>query len=301
MRVAYFTAGSSGAGHLVRGIALGRGLARRGARVTFQMFGPWLPFAAAARDDYTVVRIDPAELRDPESARASALEGTLRDFAPDLLLVDCYWAPLVHLLPLPGCEAWLLARWLPASWFVGPADTRFDPSRYRRILAIEPRQVPGATDLVPPVVICNPGEEKPAGSLRRHLGVPDGQPLRVIAHAGVAGEAHALAVPGAPHALAGESGAGGSSPGSAPIVLSLHDAAALFPLAEWLGDADEISCFAGYNSYWEARWLGTWPRTRFSVLDRQRPEHEWRLRACGQVAMAANGADVIAKLITGGG
>lgn len=282
MRVAYFTAGNAGAGHLVRGIALQRGLARRGVRADYRMFGPALPFAAASRPDYSVVPIDQFELRDARRAPESELARSLRAFAPDLLLVDCYWAPLRHILPLPGCEAWLLARWLPAQWFPGPPDARWEPRQYRRIVAIEPfAAVPGTTDSVPPLVVCNPGEARPRGALRALLGVPEGMPLRVIVHAGVAGEIDRLA-------------AGAHEP---PRRLSLHDPAAPFPLAEWLGDADEIFCAAGYNSYWEARWMRTEARTRFAVVERQRPEQQWRLRACAAAPVAENGADVLARSI----
>jgi hypothetical protein len=256
-----------------------------------RLFGPALPFAAAAQGGYQPVAIEPLLLRDRARAQESALAAALRGFAPDLLVADCYWAPLAHLLPLPGCEAWLLARWLPATWFSGPPEARFEPRRYRKILAIEPHRVPHATGLVPPVVICNPGEARPPGSLRAHLGVPSGQRLRVVAHAGLPGEAQTLAA---------GAGANGAPGGTFSAVLSLHDADALFPLAEWLGDADEVVSAAGYNSYWEARWMGTTARTRFTALDRQRPEQEWRLRACGGVSMRDNGADVLAAMITAG-
>ena len=281
-RIAYFTAGNAGVGHLVRGLTVRRALERQGIRAEYRMFGPRLPFALAQRDDYQPVPIVEAELRSPALASAGLLAEALRAFAPDVLLVDCYWAPLRHVLPLARCEAWLLARWLPPRWFLGPPDSPWEPRQYRRVIRIEPCDTPGVTDTLPPLVISNPDEARPKGALRAHLKVRDGERLSLVAHAGLPGEAASLA------ARAGEG----------YVVLSLHDANALFPLAEWLGDADEVFTAAGYNSYWEARWMGTEPRTRFCVLDRQRPEQQWRLSTCAEEPMRENGADRLARMLS---
>lgn len=288
MRVAYFTAGTQGAGHLVRGLAIQRGLNRGGraggvarGALDYRMFGPALPFSLAAQPGYVAVPIDQAELRDRTRAPLSVLARALHDYAPELLLVDCYWAPLRHLLPLRGCEAWLLARWLPPRWFGGPPEARWAPGQFQRVLALEPFPIPGETDRLPPIVICNPDEARPPGSLRARLGLSPERKLRVVTHAGVPGEAAQLA----------------RASGADTFVFDLHQADALFPLAEWLGDADEISSAAGYNSFWEARWMGTASRTRFTVLERQQPEQAWRLAACANTTMTENGADVLARMI----
>lgn len=278
MRIAYFTGGNLGAGHLVRGLAVGRALDRAGVRADYRLFGPSLPFALAQQANYRSVPLDLAELSHPARAKESILWQALLAFAPELLLVDCYWAPLRHLLPLPGCEAWLLARWLPARWFDGRDGARWEPRQYRRIFSIEPSGGPG--ELLAPVVVCNPNEAKPRGALRARLGVADGAMLRVVAHTRAPGEAEAMAAR-----------AGGDA-----VVLTLYATSALFPLAAWLGDADEIIAAAGYNTFWEACWLDTAARTRFTPLN---PEQRWRLSACAEVAMRENGADQLAAMIAG--
>jgi hypothetical protein len=52
MRIAYVTGGTVGAGHLVRGVAVGRALGRAGIDATYRMFGPALPFPVAPRLGY---------------------------------------------------------------------------------------------------------------------------------------------------------------------------------------------------------------------------------------------------------
>ncbi len=282
MRIAYFTAGTVGAGHLVRGLAIERALARRGFDGTYATFGPTLPFPIASQVRTTPVAIVERELRDPIRAVTTPLAAALQAYRPDLLLVDMFWAPLRHVLPMLRCEAWLLVRSCPAAWFQGPADTRYAPSLFRRVIGIEPIERPEIREHVDPVVVCNPDECRPPGALRARLGVADGQPLVVVVHAGVAGEVMQLD-PG----------------GDDAAWFDLFAEDALFPLAEWLGDADEIHCAAGYNTFWEARWLGYAPRARFTALPRQIDDQAWRLRECADHPMPANGADTLAGWMIG--
>ena len=284
MRIGYFTAGSVGAGHLVRGVAIHRALARAGIDAEYRMFGPPLPFPVVARFDYEIVALEEAELRNPLRAPTSALATALASFAPQLLIVDLFWAPLRHVLPLPGCEAWLLVRSCPRAWFGGPPDTRWDPGRFERVVAIEPVSQPAVREQVEPVVVCNPDECRPRGSLRARLGVPDGSPLVVVTHAGAAGEIDVLA----------------SGAGTAVVRCDLLDDAALFPLAEWLGDADFVIGGGGYNTFWEARWLGWTDRSAFTPFPRGIDDQRWRISTCGAYRMRANGADTLAGWVRRG-
>jgi hypothetical protein len=284
MRVAYFTAGTVGAGHLTRGVAIGRALRRAGVAADYRMLGPALPFPVAATLPYEVVPFTEAEVRSPVQIRLGALARTLTAFAPDVLIVDLYWAPLHHLLPLPGCETWLLVRSCPPAWFGGPPDTRWDPRRFARVVGIEPVAHAAVREHVAPVVVCNPDELRTPGSLRAHLGVAAGERLTVVAHAGAPGEIDALA----------------QQAGPGVVRCDLFDDAALFPLAEWLRDADAVVAGGGYNTFWESRWLGWRDHTTFVPFARQIDDQRWRVTACADVPMTANGADVLAGWLRAG-
>ncbi len=283
MRVAFFTAGTVGAGHLVRSIAVGRGLRRRGFAGDYRAFGPELPFAVAQRGDYHPIVIDPAQLKEPASARQTPLALALADFAPDVLLVDLFWAPLRNLLPLPGCEAWLLVRCVPAKWFSTNPDWGYLPAQYRRVIGIEPWPAAQVRERIDPIVVCNPDECRPPGALRERLAVPAGKRLALVAHAGVAGEAATLQ----------------AAAGADTVALDLFQPEALFPLAEWLPGADEIRGGAGYNLFWETRWLGLAGRSTLTPLPRRIDDQAWRLRECSGYRMRENGADALARMLLG--
>jgi hypothetical protein len=284
MRIAYFTGGDVGAGHLMRGLALQRALRRAAVEAEYRMFGPQLRFPILASLDYEVVPLVPAELRSPLRAPESALAQALEAYRPDLLIADLYWGPLRHILPIAGCPAWLLVRSCPRAWFGGPPDARFDPRRFRRIVGIEPVFHGVITEHVDPVVVCNPDETRPRGALRAHLGVAPDAPLVVVTHAGVPGEIDMLA----------------AGAGDATVRCDLFGDAALFPLAEWLGDADVVIAGAGYNSFWEAHWLGWAPRTTFTPFKRMIDDQAWRVATCSAHRMRANGADTIAAWVRAG-
>jgi len=279
VKIAYFTAGSLGAGHLSRGQAIRRALGRRGFRGQFTSFGPAAPFEAATSNlDYRPVTIDPAEVGDPRRAAGSELHHALAAFAPDLLLVDLFWAPLRHLARI--CEIWLILRRVPQKWIEGPANAPFDPSIYDAIFAIEPL---GLTlprlEQIDPVVVCNPDECRPRSALREWLHADEGE-LAVVAHAGQAGEIEQLV------AAAGE---------RKLHRLDLSAQRTLYPMAEWLGGADALFLGGGYNTFWEARWLGYDSRARFLPFPRRIDDQAWRV-GC-DLRPRENGADTLARRI----
>jgi hypothetical protein len=298
MRVAFFTAGTIGAGHLVRGLAIERALRRAGARAEYAIFAPPVPYALGAALPaglVRAVRVDHEELVDPARADASDLARALRTYAPDVLLVDLFWAPLLHVLPLPGCEAWLLVRHAPAYWLTGPPEHPFDPARFARVIAIEPGAANAATrESIEPGVVVNPDEARPASALRDAFGVAPGDRLAVACQVGAPGEwAHVIdPVDPVVHVLT-FARADTPAPRTLPPNVRLHDGASFFPIAAWLGGADAIVLGAGYNAYWESRWLGYAVRTRFVPFVRPIDDQYARLRDGRAHTPRANGADVL--------
>jgi hypothetical protein len=257
------------------------------------MFGPSLPFAIARRPSYRTVPIESAELLDAKTASASAAAQTLIAYAPDVLLVDLFWAPLVHILPLLGCPAWLLLRKVPPVWFVGPPGIPFPASAFARIIAIEPGGAERATETIDPLVVANPDEVRPPGALREALRVREGQPLEIV---------HQVGNPGELAALTAQAGAGARTFTLGREQETEDEGAGsdhFFPLCEWLQGADRIVSAAGYNSFWEAHWLGYAGRTTFVTLRRPIDDQAWRVRTCSGVVPARNGADVLARQLLG--
>ena len=289
MRVAFFTSGTYGAGHRARGHALRRALRRGGFTGELRLFGPAQPFAAdlGLDEGWETIEVEPELLGTAAAAEATDLAARLRAFAPDLLVVDMFWAPLRHILPLPGCEHWLLLRSSPPAWLDGPPGAKFDSMQYARIVSIEPISSSALTDRIDPVVMVNPDEVQPRGALRQRLGIAGAARLVGVMHAGHRGELATFV----PEANAGE----------VIARFDLWEQGALFPVAAWLGDCDALHCAAGYNSYWEARWLGYADRTTFTPFTRVNDDQRWRLARGSRYMMGANGADTLAGWIQRGG
>ena len=147
---ATWTSPASFHGSRFRGHALRRALQRAGFSRELRMYGPPQPFAAALDDGWETVDIQPDLLGSPATAAATDLAQRLRAFAPDLLVVDLFWAPLRHILPLPGCECWLLLRSAPPTWLDGPPGARFESMQYTRIASIAPsRRARSRTGSIP--------------------------------------------------------------------------------------------------------------------------------------------------------
>lgn len=293
MRVAFFTAGTTGAGHIVRGHAIARALARRGHADVLTLIGPPVELALAERCGFRATCIDHRELTDPARAPSSALARELHELAPDVLIVDLFWAPLARLLPLPGCETWLLLRRVPAPWFVGPPGLPYRRELFTRVIGIEPGAADDQVDeTIDPIVVANPDERKPRGALRTRLGVAPHVRLEVVHQVGGPGEVDALARarPQA-HVFTLARGREVRPP-------NVHDGDALFPLCEWLGDADALVSGGGYNAFWEAKWLGHHARTSFVPFARPLDDQSWRIERGRDVVPRANGADTLAARLT---
>lgn len=274
-RVGYFTAGTIGAGHIVRGLAIGRALKRLGCKAEYRIFAPHGP---AAQGRVSGLEINARELRNPVMAARSTLADELARFAPDLLLVDLFWAPLRHVLPHLRCPVWLLVRSCPPNWFGSLAGFTFEPSQYERLIAIEPVTEHLLADRVEPVVIANPDERQPASAIRERFDVGADQRLEVVLCSD--GQPRLPVVQRERHR----------------VTVHLNRDERIYPACEWLAGADTIHAAAGYNAYWESAWLGYQSRTTFRALRRPIDDQAARL-AQPPHRMAANGADTLAAQI----
>ncbi len=114
--------------------------------------------------------------------------------------------------------------------------------------------------------------------------MPEGRRIVVVTHAGLRGEIEEL--------LARASGLDGHR-----LVFDLFDPSAPVPAAEWLPAADAIVCGAGFNAYWQARWLGYEARATFVPFERVLNNEHQRLVKHGAYRMRENGADQLARWI----
>ncbi|HVU02308.1 MAG TPA: hypothetical protein VHE30_11180 [Polyangiaceae bacterium] len=288
MRVGFFTSGDIGGGHLSRALAIRRGLARTGRPFEFRVFYARLPLRPP--EELDVVSVDAGEvLVNPATAKDSLTARAIREFSPDVLLVDVSWFELRHVLPLPGIEPWLLLRWAHPELLGGPLNRGFPRDHYARIIAIEPIAFPDIQDRMDPIVGCNPDECHPPSALREHLGVPLDRKLSLVVQTGL------------PHEIAElEAYERERSPDHVVVATSLHHERRLFPIAPYLRGADRIVGGTGYNLFWETRWLGLADRTELHVFRRLVDDQGPRLRT-KDTRMKENGADTLARALFGFG
>lgn len=293
MRVTFFSGGSHGAGHVVRAMALQQALARRSPDIAFSALLPPSPFLRRLGAAGIPVQVDPAALSSPDTAATSAVAEAIADSAPDVVVIDVFWVPLVF-VPLP-CPAWLLLRSVPPAWLRGPRQAPFQASRYARVLAIEPAPVLSSFEAVPPVValstMATTARAESVIDARRRLAALVGanvdSPLQVVVGAGLASDrAH----------LDAEAARRG---GAWHIVDGLANDAH-FPVAPLLRGADAVIAAPGYNIFWESRLLGFDERCTWVPIPRAIDDAAWRASLPADVRFDDNGADVVADLIARG-
>ena len=297
MRVAYFTAGSLGAGHQIRGLAIGRAIERQAAGCELRLFLPVEPFPALqpllAQYRPQACPIDPDELFCPDRAPGSLLSQALHEFSPEVLIVDLFWAPLVHILTTLDCETWLIVRSCPVDWFAGTARARFDSSAYQRVIGIEPLENPIVREFVNPIVVCNPDEARTREEVCEAWSLAHDAYITAITHAGLAGEIDYLQ-------SAYDSRQETSTQRISSVIRAdLRGADAIAPLAPWLPAVDQVFSAAGYNSYWEARWMGFAHKTTLMAISRRIDDPQARIRLGGNLTMSANGADELVSALIG--
>ncbi len=286
MRVVFITAGTHGAGHVVRAAAIKRALLRTmSTRVRFDVAAPASSFLRLVGDAGHVISVDPAVLRDPRTAAHSDVARVLAELQPDLVIIDVFWVPLVF-VPLP-CPAWLLLRSVPPAWLVGPKEARFDAGRYERVFAIEPAPGLERFEALPPVVVAGAADVvvDPRAALAQRLGVDADDPLNVIVRGGLPSDAALL-----------EDAAQGVHAGTWHH-FDLHDDHAPFPVAPLLMGADRVVAAPGYNTFWESRLLGFDARTTWVPIKRTLDDASWRATLPATVRFADNGADALAQLL----
>lgn len=297
MRLVYFTAGTTGAGHLVRALAVELALRRRGLAHSLTVLAPPSPYPALVERlrlehvDARPLVVDPRAILDREHVAESELATTLATLRPDLVLVDLFWAPIQRILEASAIPAWLLVRAAPRQWLVGPPELPFARSVFPRVLAIEP--TPFEADVEPlggPLVIAHRDDAR-SPRLRERLGVTASAFLTLVVHAGDRGEIDAI-TRYAPKPPADRE--------SVVRSLDLHTADALFPVAAQLPFADALVGAAGYNFAWECHELGLLDRTTFAPRRRAIDDQAYRARLVRDVPRGSHGGDALAALLARG-
>ncbi len=284
-RVVYVTAGTVGAGHTVRGLALQKALGRACVAIELVMLVPDTPWCALDPQGSVTYRAEPELWRRAEQADTSDLARKIRALDPDLLVVDLFWVPLSQM----SIEApiWLLLRSVPPAWLQGPAGVPFEAGRYERVFAIEPAPGLDRFEHVGPLVFWDErvGESAERGQLAAMCRAPADGPLRLIMRAGIESDDSLL-----DERASAEAGQWSW--------LRLGAEERLFPVSHWLRRlqaGDVVVSGAGYNTFWEAHLLGYAEHVRWVALPRRIDDQSWRSSLKLESSGLKNGADELAR------
>ena len=294
MRTAFFTFGS-GAGNLMIGAALYNGLKRAGIRTEFTAITDCefsKHFTSCLGPGFNVrnIRREPEKLfRDDLNTE---LFSVLEEISPDLILVYKVWLPIMPLIGEFKCPKILLLRQCPELWMhirTGEHDfIHINTGDYDAALSIEPGFLPEGFSSVPPLVLKNRDELPSKAEAREALEIEEGKKCCIIAQNGRPGEFERI--------LAESSGTGDLSD-YRMIYTSNRDtkALSLFPLIDYLPAADFIIAGAGYNLFYESRYLNI--PGRFFSFKRDAENPQWRIDNNSGCTFTENGADTIAGIV----
>jgi hypothetical protein len=228
----------------------------------------------------------------------------LRAYRADLVLVDIDLPTFARLessvCAALGTRVWTLARWMPEQWWTAHRIA-FENSLHfgARLIMTEPCAglgplTPGVgrIERVEPIVTHNLDEMYSQEDSYETLGKRPYARIGALIHAGIPGEINELAA---------KAEADGVFEDCTDVMRFdwWNDRVRIRPTA-LLGACERIVSAAGYNRFWETRWLGLGPLTTLYPLlgARGYDDQGERVRATpAAYQMKENGADQLARMI----
>jgi hypothetical protein len=291
MKILYYTSGVTGSGRVVRGIAVGNALKRKGIRADYRILSS-CPFAhLAERFDIPHNEIPPeGENRlGGDAYKESALYTAITSLAPDILLIDLLWFPLYFFIETLPCTTVFLWHEVDERFFrIDLAEGRritFQPQMFDHVIAIEPYTKDiGTGGEVNPLILRNRNEIHSRKDAINKLDIEEGKKNCLLAYNGHPGDFEKLKKMYS--YLEDE---------CYQMVYTTNYKGGLFPVIDYFNAFDLIICGAGYNSFWETRFFEKEavyypPATRF--YDPQRLVRDYH-----DYTFEENGADQLVALI----
>ncbi|HAE23320.1 MAG TPA: hypothetical protein DCG47_13520 [Spirochaetaceae bacterium] len=293
MKLLFYSGGTTGSGHIVKGLSIANAIRRAGLDWDYKILSVRTPFAGLAeRQGVAIETIDAEDEKrlGPELWRESALFKAIDAYNPDVLVVDLFWFALDSFIRELPCKKAILIRQVDPAFFAMRTAERalcFRPEDYDLAAAIEPGfNTPFASERLEPLVVRHRDEIMPAGRALRELGLdPDDQ----ACFFGFNGNAwEGAEVWKSFDYLEGEGW---------KVVRSNNREGGLFPAVDWFNAFGLLVVGAGYNAFWEARYFGK--EAFFAPFPRNFEDQYRRIRLCSSYVPKENGADQLIRRIAG--
>jgi hypothetical protein len=289
LKIIYYTSGTTGAGRVVRGIAIGNAFKRKKVNIEYTIVSSSSFGHLIDRADFSHIDIRP-EAEDILAEGAyldSDIYSTLNDLKPDVLLVDLLWFPLHYFIDEIKCGKIFLCRQVDYRFFSIRHKNKiveFNPKSYDRLLAIEPfRDRLFQMKEINPIIIRNHDEILPRNEALSELGLNDSAKTFLLSHNGVAGEFEHFKKKYRHLEKKGYKG-----------VYSTNYAEGIFPTVDYFNAFNMIICGAGYNSFWEVRFF----KKDAIIIPTYRTfeSGEIRMKECKNFEFRENGADQLVEI-----
>ncbi len=291
MRVLFYTGGLSGSGHVTRGLTLVNAFRRSGAAADFSILSVHTEYGRFAEAFGVPIEQIPPEdetALGPDRYRDSALFRAIESSKPDVLVADIHWFALDSFLRDLPCKKVFLTRQIDPRTFRFRTPDRelvFRPEDWDLVLRSEPGfDLPFPSESVEPLVLRNRDEILPAEAARADLGLGPEDRACLFAFSGRTGEG----------AEAWKSFSYLEEEGWT-VVRSDNREGGLFPAMDWYNAFDLVVCGAGYNQFWEARYLRK--EAYFVPFPRRFEDQARRIALCSDYEFEENGADQVVRRI----
>jgi hypothetical protein len=288
MKILYLTSGATGAGRVVRGIAIGNALKRKRVDCDYAVISG-SPFASLV-DQLDIRHLDiplePVERFSSKECRDTIFYRTLVSENPDIILVDLIWFPLHHFIEELGCKKVFLCRQVDKSFFaidVPENPISFRPQDYDLVLGIEPFRGAAPMRQINPILLRNRDEILSRERAVVELAVDSEQPVCILSYSGHPGDFERVKKDYS--YLESE---------YQMVYTTTHDKG-IFPIVDFYNAADFVVCGAGYNSFWETVYLGK--EAHFVPIEARFESGNKRVEEYRDYRFEQNGADQLVDII----
>jgi hypothetical protein len=289
VKVVFYTSGTTGSGRMVRGIAVGNAIARRGLACDYTIVhsSPFAHLADVLGQQHFEIPPEHEDGLRPDTFPDSILYKTLGTLKPDILIVDLLWFTLDSFIRDLPCKKIFLCHYVVDSFFAAPLEDRtiyFRPEDYDRLLAIEPFRNNIPFDEINPIVIRNRDEivSRERACARLELDVNGKHCL--YAFNGNPGDFEKNKKT---YSHLGDEGYS--------MVYTTNYQGGLFPVVDYFNAFDLVICAAGYNQFWETIYFSK--KALYETIQGNFSSQEKRIKMGRRFKFDVNGADQLVDII----
>ncbi len=289
VKVVFYTSGTTGSGRMVRGIAVGNAIARRGLawEYTIVNSSPFAHLADVLGQQHIEIPPEHEDRLRQDTFLDSILYKNLGTLKPDVLIVDLLWFPLDSFIRDLPCKKVFLCHYVVDSFFAAPLKDRtlyFRPEDYDRILAIEPFRNKIPFDEINPIVIRNRDELLSRKQACARLEIDGAGKNCLYAFNGNPGDFEKNK-----ETYSHLEGEGYS------MVYTTNYQGGLFPVVDYFNAFDLVICAAGYNQFWETKFFDK--KAVYETIQGNFSSQEKRIKMGRRFKFDANGADQLVDII----